>query len=278
MAISKALTRLGGGPSRCPTRRACRSPCHAKRPSLTAPSTNVSTDHHGRERADAIQVRVSEYQLNDGVLTGEEQQRYRLITTLLTLTTRQPRTWPRSTPSAGRSSQLLTRSKPISAAPESCCAPSPPTASTRKPGDTSRPITRSAGSCTTPHSKPTRSRTDCRSYAASAPSAASPAPSQAFSPRNSSQTHQRAAAEIIAGPLPPQRPAHSSCVLANNVPRPSPCGRLPVCRAPGWPKTQSRSPPPTFTVLWPGYAAPSTPAPMSRRICRPGNVISSAAA
>ncbi len=83
MAISKALTRLGGGPSRCPTRRACRSPCHAKRPSLTAPSTNVSTDHHGRERADAIQVRVSEYQLNDGVLTGEEQQRYRLITTLL---------------------------------------------------------------------------------------------------------------------------------------------------------------------------------------------------
>jgi hypothetical protein len=44
--------------------------------------THIGTDHHGRERPDAVQVRVIEYQLDDPALADKEQ-RYRLITTLL---------------------------------------------------------------------------------------------------------------------------------------------------------------------------------------------------
>jgi hypothetical protein len=45
--------------------------------------THIGTDHHGRARHDALQIRVVEYRLDDPALTGQEEQRYRLITTLL---------------------------------------------------------------------------------------------------------------------------------------------------------------------------------------------------
>jgi hypothetical protein len=45
--------------------------------------THIAKDNHGRKRADAVQVRVVEYQLDDPALTGQEEQRYRLITTIL---------------------------------------------------------------------------------------------------------------------------------------------------------------------------------------------------
>ena len=44
--------------------------------------THIGTDHHGRKRDDAVQVRVVEYQLDDPSL-ADNQERYRLITTLL---------------------------------------------------------------------------------------------------------------------------------------------------------------------------------------------------
>jgi hypothetical protein len=44
--------------------------------------THIGTDHHGRPRDDAIQVRVVEYQIDESALADKEQ-RYRLITTLL---------------------------------------------------------------------------------------------------------------------------------------------------------------------------------------------------
>jgi hypothetical protein len=44
--------------------------------------THIANDNHGRARRSGLQVRVIEYQLNDPALADEEQ-RYRLITTLL---------------------------------------------------------------------------------------------------------------------------------------------------------------------------------------------------
>jgi hypothetical protein len=44
--------------------------------------THIGTDHHGRARRDALKARVIEYQLEDPALT-DNQQRYRLITTIL---------------------------------------------------------------------------------------------------------------------------------------------------------------------------------------------------
>jgi hypothetical protein len=45
--------------------------------------THIAQDNHGRKRAGGVQVRVVEYQLDDPALTGQEEQRYRLITTIL---------------------------------------------------------------------------------------------------------------------------------------------------------------------------------------------------
>lgn len=44
--------------------------------------THIGTDHHGRQRDDALHVRVIEYQLDDPALTDTDH-RYRLITTIL---------------------------------------------------------------------------------------------------------------------------------------------------------------------------------------------------
>ena len=44
--------------------------------------THIGTDHHGRKRDDALQVRVIEYLLDDPALTDKDE-RYRLITTIL---------------------------------------------------------------------------------------------------------------------------------------------------------------------------------------------------
>jgi hypothetical protein len=45
--------------------------------------THIAKDNHGRRRRDGLPVRVVEYQLDDLALTGQEEQRYRLITTIL---------------------------------------------------------------------------------------------------------------------------------------------------------------------------------------------------
>ena len=93
--------------------------------------------------ATARRSRVVEYRLDDPAL-AEEEQRYRLITTIL-----DPDAAPASElaalyPSAGSSRARSTSSKPTSAARASCCAQSTPTASTKKPTATSAPTTRSA--------------------------------------------------------------------------------------------------------------------------------------
>jgi hypothetical protein len=45
--------------------------------------THIGTDHHGRARRDALQVRVVEYRLDTPAHPTQAEQRYRLITTLL---------------------------------------------------------------------------------------------------------------------------------------------------------------------------------------------------
>ncbi len=109
---------------------------------LVSDPASTRREPQGRKRRRARQARVVEYRLDDPAL-GDEDQRYRLITTILD-PERHPRaSSPRSTRSAGSSSQHSMSSRPTSAARASCCAQSIPTASTRRPTDTSAPTTRS---------------------------------------------------------------------------------------------------------------------------------------
>ena len=92
-------------------------------------------------RQEPILVRVIDYSIEDG---RENTTGYRLFTTLLDPDTPPRPSWPRPTPSAGRSSWPLTSSRPTSADPAACCARSPPTWSSKRSGATCAATTRSA--------------------------------------------------------------------------------------------------------------------------------------
>jgi hypothetical protein len=103
--------------------------------------THISQSNHGRRRS-GPEVRLVDYRLDDPAL-AEEDQRYRLITTITDpaaaaseLAALYPQRWELS--------QRSMSSRPTSAARASCSAQSTPKASTRKPTATSAPTTRSA--------------------------------------------------------------------------------------------------------------------------------------
>ena len=105
--------------------------------------TSVYALKNRKARRDGQRARVVEYRLEDPAL-AEEDQRYRLITTILDPERRRRASSPRSTRNAGSSNRRWTNSRPTNAVRASCCAPRHPTASTKKPTATSPPTTRSA--------------------------------------------------------------------------------------------------------------------------------------
>ena len=178
--------------------------------------TSIHALRNRRARRDGQPARVIEYRLDDPAL-AEDDQRYRLLTTLL-----DPEAAPASElaalyPQRWELSQPLMSSKPTSAGRASCSAPRHPTASTRKPTATSPPTTRSAASCTTRRSRPTSSHTAYRSSAASEPPAEAPEPSRDFPPHSLDRAHQQAIAEILAEPLPERRPRQNPRVIKRKM-------------------------------------------------------------
>lgn len=93
-----------------------------------------------RRREHPTRVRVIEYTIEDG---RAETGPYRLVITLLDTARPQQPSWPQPMPNVGRSSLLLTSSKPTSADPGQCCARSRPSWSSRRFGAACVAATRS---------------------------------------------------------------------------------------------------------------------------------------